>query len=313
LAEYLGTANMWKHLSTKHAGDDRMSLQVGAGRVDRVEEQRVAIPIAAFTEDAGFIADRIAALPDGFLDPATMTFQLCFQSWIIRVDGLTALVDPCNGNGRKRGNIPFFDDLDTPYLERLAACGTPAETIDLVFCTHMHNDHCGWNTRQIDGRWVPTFPNATYVFVDAEYARWDTASPNRHPNDFNVSVFDESVRPIVEAGQAKIVSLPYVVSPSLTVEPAVGHTVGHAMLRLECEGATAYFVGDVVHHPVQVFRPDLHFPGCDDLTAAIATRRRLFRRVSEEGAIIFPAHFAAPHHGRVEMGDDEEFVFLPGA
>jgi glyoxylase-like metal-dependent hydrolase (beta-lactamase superfamily II) len=289
-----------------------MSLHVGAARIDRVEEQQVPIPIAALTDDARFIADSIAPLPDGFLDPETMTFQFCFQSWVIHVDGVSILVDPCNGNGRKRGNVPIFDDLDTPYLERLTAIGTPAEAIDLVFCTHMHNDHCGWNTQQIDGRWVPTFPNATYVFVDAEYARWDTASPTQHPNDFNVSVFDESVRPVVEAGQAKIVSVPDALAPSVTVEPAVGHTVGHAMLRLESEGATAYFVGDTVHHPVQVFRPELHLPGCDDLTAAIATRRRVFRRVGNERALLFPAHFAEPHHGRVEMGGNEEFAFVPG-
>jgi glyoxylase-like metal-dependent hydrolase (beta-lactamase superfamily II) len=289
-----------------------MSLRVGAARVDRVEEQRIPIPIAAFSDDAEFIASSIAPLPDGFLDPETMTFQFCFQSWIIRVDGLTILVDPCNGNGRQRGNVPIFDDLDTPYRERLAALGTPAEAIDCVFCTHMHNDHCGWNTHQVDGRWVPTFPNATYVFVDAEYARWDTSSPDVHPNDFNVSVFDESVRPVVEAGQAKIVALPYALSPCVTIEPAVGHTVGHAMLRLKSDGATAYFVGDVVHHPVQVFRPDLHLPGCDDLTAAIATRRTVFRRASENGAILFPAHFAEPHHGRVENDGDEEFAFVAG-
>ena len=289
-----------------------MSLRIGAARVDRVEEQRVSIPIAALTDDDDFLAGRIAPLPNGFLDPESMTFQFCFQSWVVRVDGLTILVDPCNGNGRKRGNVPIFDDLETPYLERLAALGTPAEAIDLVFCTHMHNDHCGWNTQQVDGRWVPTFPNASYVFVDVEYARWDTSSSDVHPNDFNVSVFDESVRPVVEAGQAKIVSLPYALSPCVTVELAVGHTVGHAMLRLECDGATAWFVGDVVHHPVQVFRPELHLPGCDDLTAAIATRRSLFGRASANGAILFPAHFAAPHHGRVEVDTDEEFSFVAG-
>ena len=289
-----------------------MSLQVGTARIDRVEEQRVAIPIAAFTDDDTFIADRIAPLPDGFLDPDAMTFQFCFQSWVIGIDGLVILVDPCNGNGRKRGNVPLFDDLDTPYLERLAALGTPAEEIDLVFCTHMHNDHCGWNTHQADGRWVPTFPNATYVFVDVEYARWDTSSPEVHPNDFNVSVFDESVRPVVEAGQAKIVSLPYALSASVTVEPAVGHTVGHAMLHLESEGATAYFVGDVVHHPVQIFRPELHLPGCDDLAQAIGTRRAIFRRAHEQGALVFPAHFAEPHHGRVETDEREEFAFIAG-
>ena len=286
-------------------------MQAGAARVDRVEEQQLAIPIAAFTDDAELLATRIAPLPDGFLDPEAGTFQFCFQSWVIQVDGLIVLVDPCNGNGRTRPGMPLFDDLDTPYLERLVAVGAPADAIDVVFCTHLHHDHCGWNTQRTGGRWVPTFPNAEYVFVDAEYARWDPHSPVRHPNDFTPSVFDESVRPVVDAGQARMVSLPYAISPSLSVEPAAGHTVGHALLRLESEGVRADFVGDVVHHPVQVFRPELHLPGCDDLAMAIATRRAVFRRASDEGALLFPAHFAEPHHGRVAV-DGEEFVFLPG-
>ena len=221
------------------------------------------------------------------------------------------LVDPCNGNGRV-GRPAVFNDLDTPYLERLAALGTPADAIDVVFCTHLHNDHCGWNTRLVDGRWVPTFPNARYVFVDAESARWDTRSTARHPNDFNVSVFDECVLPVVEAGRAEIVSMPHAISPSLSIEPATGHTVGHAMLVLASGGALAYFLGDVLHHPCQVFRPELHLPGCDDLAEAIATRRTLFRRACDERALVFPAHFPAPHHGRIEVGGGEEFSFSAG-
>jgi hypothetical protein len=133
-------------------------------------------------------------------------------------------------------------------------------------------DPCNGNGRA--GRPAPEF------IADTEYARWDTDAPEQHPNDFNVSVFDESVRPVVAAGLARIVSVPYEVSPSLTIEPAPGHTVGHAMLRLASRGACAFFVGDVVHHPVR--------------------------------ALVFPAHFPAPHHGRIDVGDDEEFVFLDG-
>jgi glyoxylase-like metal-dependent hydrolase (beta-lactamase superfamily II) len=290
------------------------SLRIGSARVDRVEEQQFSVPLAAMTDDEDFVARRIAPLPRGFLDPDTRDFQFCCHSWIIRVDGLTVLVDPCNGNGRT-GRPDVFNDLDTPYLERLAAVGTPVEAIDVVFCTHLHNDHCGWNTQPVDGGWVPTFPNATYVFVDTEYARWDPDRGEHHPNDFNVSVFDESVRPVVDAGQAVIVSAPHGISPSLSIERAPGHTVGHCMLRLESDGARADFVGDVLHHPVQVFRPDLHLPGCDDLAQAVATRRAVFRRASEEGALVFPAHFAAPHHGRVEVGttpDGDEFLFSAG-
>ena len=290
-----------------------MTLRIGSALVDRVEEQQVPIPLAMITDDDELVERRIAPLPPGFLDPENKTFRFCFQSWIVRVDGLTVLVDPCNGNGRSGRPAPMFDGLDTPYLERLAAVGAPADAIDVVFCTHLHYDHCGWNTQLVDGRFVPTFPNARYVFVDTEYARWDPAG-EPHPNDFNGNVFDESVRPVVESGQAMIVSAPHQLSPSLRIESAPGHTVGHAALCLDSQGTRAWFVGDVVHHPVQVFRPELHLPGCDDLAQAIATRRTVFGSIRDEDALMFPAHFAEPHHGRVAHAEtaDEEFVFLPG-
>jgi hypothetical protein len=83
------------------------------------------------------------------------------------------------------------------------------------------------------------------------------------------------------------------------------------MLRLESEGARAYFTGDVFHHPAQVTRPECHLPGCDDLSLAIATRAAVVARVHEDGAFLFPAHFSDPHYGTLAL-DDAEFVFLPG-
>jgi glyoxylase-like metal-dependent hydrolase (beta-lactamase superfamily II) len=228
----------------------------------------------------------------------------------LRVDGLTVLVDPCTGNGRK-GRGPHFDDLNTPYLERLAALGTPVERIDVVFCTHLHHDHCGWNTVQEDGRWIPTFPNATYLFVSDEYRRWDTANPDRHPNTFNPNVFDECVKPVVDAGQARFVDVPHQVSASLTIEAAPGHTVAHSVLRLVSSGVRGYFTGDAFHHPVQMTRPELHLPGCDDLETAIKTRALLAQRILEDDAFVFPAHFPLPHYGRLEW-DGDEVAFVPG-
>jgi glyoxylase-like metal-dependent hydrolase (beta-lactamase superfamily II) len=285
-------------------------LQIGEAAVDRVEEQQMPVPFGLLTDDEEFIARRVTPLPSGFLDPATMTFRFSNHSWVIRVDGLTVLVDPCNGNGRTRA-VPTFHDLHFPYLERLAATGATADTIDVVFCTHLHNDHCGWNTQRVDGRWVPTFPNAEYVFVDTEYQRWSPGAAARHPNDFNESVFDECVRPVVDAGQARIVSLPHAIARSLSLEAAPGHTLGHSLLRLASDAVRAYFTGDVFHHPAQVTRPELHLPGCDDLGTAIATRRELVRRILAERALLFPAHFPAPHYGTLER-DADEIVFVPG-
>ena len=287
-----------------------MSLRIGSGEIDRVEEQQMPIPFALLSDDEEFIARRVAPLPSGFLDPATMTFLFSNHSWLIRVDGITVLVDPCNGNGRVRA-VPSFHDLHLPYLERLAATGTTAESVDVVFCTHLHNDHCGWNTQEVDGQWVPTFPNAQYLFVDTEFDRWDTNGSGEHPNAFNESVFEECVRPVVDAGQARIVSVPHVISSSLTIEFAPGHTTGHSMLRLDSDGALAYFTGDAFHHPAQMTRPEYHLPGCDDLALAVKTREALVQRIHDEGAYVFPAHFSEPHYGSVTV-DDREFVFVPG-
>ena len=288
------------------------TLRVGTALIDRVEEHTLPVPLHTLTDDEDFIARRVAPLPGGFLDRESMTFQFSNHSWIVGVDGLTVLIDPCTGNGRQ-GRGPYFDDLDTPYLERLADLGTPAEAIDMVFCTHLHHDHCGWNTMQADGQWVPTFPNADYLFASEEYRRWDSANPVRHSNTFNPDVFDECVRPVVEAGQARIITLPYEISSSMTIEPAPGHTVGHAMLRVISAGGRAYFTGDAFHHPAQLTRPELHLSGCDDLETAIATRKALVKRVLDEEAFVFPAHFPAPHHGRLAVdGDVDEVYFIPG-
>ncbi|MCK9929086.1 MBL fold metallo-hydrolase [Frankia sp. Mgl5] len=291
------------------------AIRLGHALVDRVEEHFLPVSLHALTNDESLISRRVAPLPDGFFDPDSKNFRFSNHSWLLRVDGLTVLIDPCTGNGRT-GRGPYFDGLNLPYLERLAAIGVTPDDVDIVFCTHLHHDHCGWNTRQDGREWVPTFLRAAYLFVDDEYRRWDTASTAMHPNEFNPNVFDECVRPVVEAGLAKIVPIPHTISPSLTIEPAPGHTVGHAMLRLVSGGVRAYFTGDAFHHPVQLTRPELHLPGCDDLATAIATRRALVRRALDETAFLFPAHFPEPHYGRlaVEVGapTGDEVYFEPG-
>jgi glyoxylase-like metal-dependent hydrolase (beta-lactamase superfamily II) len=56
-----------------------------------------------------------------------------------------------------------FNQQHRPFLAQLAAAGFPPESIDLVVCTHLHVDHVGWNTRLVNGEWIPTFPRARYL------------------------------------------------------------------------------------------------------------------------------------------------------
>jgi len=273
------------------------AMRVGDAEIRRVEEMTIRSPIATLTQDSALIEQHrhwlepLFLTPDGFRD-------FVFQSWIVSVDGRIVVVDPCTGNGRPH-MYPFFNMLETPYIERFSATGVRPEEVDYVFCTHLHHDHCGWSTQLRDGRFVPTFPNARYLYVRRECERWDTRLPGHVPVDYNVGVFEQSVLPILEAGLADLVEDRHRISASLDIEPAYGHTLGHSILHLASQGEEAYFTGDVFHHPLQMIDPTLHMPGCDDLAMAIETRRRVIDLCIARNALVIPAHFAAPHAGRI--------------
>ena len=92
-----------------------------------------------------------------------------------------------------------------PWLDGFHSAGLKFDDIDYVFCTHLHIDHCGWNTVLRNGRWVPTFPKAKYVFHKREYAAWEEATRRGDQPPGNVWRFN--CEPVVAAGQALLVLL----------------------------------------------------------------------------------------------------------
>jgi glyoxylase-like metal-dependent hydrolase (beta-lactamase superfamily II) len=271
------------------------SIQVGNAEIRRVEEMTIRSPMGTLTKDQALIEANKHWLAPLFLAPDDH-WDFIFQSWIMTVDSRVFVIDPCTGNGRPH-MYPMFANLDTPYIERFAASGIKPEHVDFVFCTHLHHDHCGWSTQLRHGRFVPTFPNARYVYVRREYERWDTRRPDHKPVDYNLGVFDQSVLPIMEAGLADLVDDRHRISASVEIEPAYGHSMGHSILHLDSNSREAYFTGDVFHHPLQILYPQLHMPGCDNLEMAIETRRRVAAQSADRNALIIPAHFPQPHAG----------------
>lgn len=278
-------------------------IALGHARIDSVLElELTGRPIASLGASPELIETHRHWLEPHFLE-AGDTWSLNFRSWILRVDEKVIVIDPCNGNGRPNP-MPIFDTLDIPFLERFEATGTRVEDVDYVFCTHMHHDHCGWNTMLRGGRWVPTFPRARYVFVQREYDRWHPAHAGRFQHlAYNDGVFDRSIAPVVEAGQAEFVSTPHRLTHSLLVEPGRGHTDGHSMLRLASQGAEAMFTGDAFHHPLQMVDHAIMFGDHDDREAVIATRRRLLQESLERNLLLIPAHLPFPHAGRMRQAD----------
>lgn len=213
------------------------------------------------------------------------------HSWLIRTPDLTILLDTCSGNHKDRPFNKRFHQLETPYLERLRDAGVEREEVDIVMCTHLHTDHCGWNTQLENGRWVPTFPNARYLFSKAESDRWDT----RLGNTDSPMVFNDSVLPVIESNQAVLLTGAEEIGRDLLIEPSPGHTPGHMLLKIGAGDDRGVFCGDVLHHPIQIFEPSWNTKFCQDPEQALHTRLDLLHHCAETRALLFPTHFAPPH------------------
>lgn len=268
-------------------------LTIGSVALQRVEELRIPNSIAYFTDDAQLVDAHRHWLAPHFLDDEGR-FDLVFQSWIFESEGRVVLVDPCTGNGKPHP-VPFFDMLDVPFIERMGESGYRPEDVDFVVCTHLHHDHCGWNTRLRDGKWLPTFPNARYIMQRAEYERWGPLRDRFPAFVYNEGVFERSVQPVVEAGLAELISGSHRLAPGLTAEPAPGHTIGHQMLHLVSAGRHALFTGDCFHHPIQLVEPSLPFGDAEDQDQVARMRRQLVEMSAELDALLIAAHLPAPY------------------
>lgn len=241
-------------------------------------------------------------------DEAQNRFIASIHTWVLKTTHHTILIDCCGGNDKNRPALPRFHQQSHPFLERLAEAGVSPDQVDYVCCTHLHVDHCGWNTRLIDGRWVPTFPKAKYVFSKAEHDHWKgPAGRSGH----NAGVYQDSVLPVVESGQAHMIDGDGAIGDSLIFHPTPEHSVGHLAVELRDRGQHGLFSGDVMHQPLQVFRPDWNSAFCDDIELARQSRRWVLDHAAEQQATVFTAHFAQSSAGRVgRRGDSFDWRFV---
>ena len=227
-------------------------------------------------------------------------FLLTVQSYVVRTPHHTILIDSCVGNDKDLPTRPFWNRrTDLPFMAALAAEGLGVEDIDYVMCTHLHVDHVGWNTKLLDGRWVPTFPRARYVFGQAEYAHWEAMNAHT-PN----TVFTESVLPVVEARRADLVGDEYQLGDHVRLLPTPGHTPGHFAIQLGKGRDDAVMTGDLIHVPLQARYPELSPRFDTDQAAAAVTRRAFLERYCDTATLCCTAHFPSPSSGRITRWND---------
>lgn len=290
------------------------AFTIGSVTVTRVEEvlEQGFMPSFLFPGFDPKMLDEYPQLkhPD-FLHTESGKLMSSIHSWLVQLGGKTILIDTCSGNGKARA-VPLlkrFNMLTLPFIENLAAAGIRPEDVDLVICTHLHVDHVGWNTRAVEGRWVPTFPKARYLFGRAEYEHW-TEGPGPKIFPENVPVIEDSVLPVVEAGLVDFIDAGDTIMPGLSVEAVPGHTATQLAIRCETPDGTFICSADVLHQPLQICHPELNSCFCEDGEAARTTRRRVLDYCADTNALLLPMHFGSPHAGHV-VRNGNGYCFVP--
>jgi len=230
------------------------------------------------------------ATPDGAM-------LISFQCFVLSSRDRRMMIDTCIGADRQR-EFPIFCNMKTTFLQDLEAAGFPARTIDTVLCTHLHFDHVGWNTHLVNGRWVPTFPNARYLFGQREWEHWEHLRRTGGYHSFEH--ITDSIEPILEAGLADFVGPDHRITDEVWLEPTPGHTPGHVSVRISSRGKEAVITGDMMHHPIQLAVPETQGNFDMDKQLAAKTRRAFIERYQNRKALIIGSHFCDPTSGWIE-------------
>jgi glyoxylase-like metal-dependent hydrolase (beta-lactamase superfamily II) len=270
--------------------------------IERIVE--LEVPFADALTFLPTLRPEVLAEHRGWLAPAALDpngwLIFCFQSYVVRTPHHTILIDSCVGNHKERPAFPAMHmKTDETYMRALASAGLTVEDIDFVLCTHLHFDHVGWNTRLADGRWVPTFPKARYVFAQREYAHW----MEQHAKT-PVACMADSVLPIVEAKRAEFVRSDHALDDHVRLLPTPGHTPDHFAVCLGRNRDDAVITGDVIHSPLQARYPELSMRADFDRAQAAVTRRGLLERCCDTDTLFCAAHFPSPSVGRITRWDD---------
>lgn len=282
-------------------------VDIGAIRIDLVPEVRHRLMPKGFLfpdlthADAERNADWLGPR---HLHPETLAVGLAFQAYLIRARGQNILVDTCNGNHKQRPHAPWQHDMRShAFLTSLAALGLRPEDIHIVLCTHLHTDHVGWNTRLVNGQWVPTFPNARYVMNEVELRYFEGLVGTEGTRFAHIA---DSVLPVIEAGQAELVSdtaqVLTEIGEEIFLSPSPGHSPGHMCVHAKAGGGEAVIAGDAIHHPIQLDMPDLVMRADHDPAMAAASRRRIMEHCAGAGALLCAGHIPDWSISRVHEG-----------
>jgi len=273
-------------------------FRVGEIKVTRlIESESPFLPISDMLPDA---TPQAIDPYRQWLEPAALCSQtsrmiLPVQSYLVQTRHHLVLIDTCVGNHKSCGFFkPWHRMQGDSWPNAFQRTGFRPRDVDFVLCTHLHLDHCGWNTELVNGIWHPTFENARYLFDRTEYD---------HIASKGGATFEQNIVPVMAAGRGVLVDGGYAIDDQVWLESTPGHTPGHVAIHLRSAGSRAIMIGDIMHSPVQCEEPDWRCIADEDFSRARLTRHRILEQYCETDMLILTAHFPSPSIGFVVAGD----------
>ena len=219
---------------------------------------------------------------------------------LVESQGQKIVVDTCVGNDKTLPGMKAWNKrTGGTFIQDISDQGFAPDAVDTVLCTHLHVDHVGWNTLWVDGKWMPTFGKARYLWNRAEYDHWKDQGPDSFGD-----VVTESVRPVFDAGLVDLVEEDQKITDEVRLEPTPGHTPGHVSIKIESGGEQAVITGDLTHHPAQITHPEWHSSADWDREMGEKTRRSFIERYGDQPVLVIGTHFATPTAGHIVKDGD---------
>jgi glyoxylase-like metal-dependent hydrolase (beta-lactamase superfamily II) len=223
------------------------------------------------------------------------------NSLLVRTGKKNILIETGIGNKLSEKMVRIYGQ-PAKLLENLHAAGITADDIDIVINSHLHFDHCGWNTVRTDGKIVPTFPRAKYYAPEGE---WQYA---RHPSVRDaISFISENYDPLVESGQMTLLKGGEEIVPGISVKTFPGHTAHMQGVFVESGGKTACYISDLIPTGAHL---DLSWGMSYDLypLQTIESKKRYYAQAIPEKWLTVFTHDPTTPSGYVETGEKEKLV-----
>lgn len=204
------------------------------------------------------------------------------NSVLVRTGDKNILIETGIGNKLSEKMAQIYGQ-PAGLLDSLHATGLAPEDIDIVIDSHLHFDHCGWNTVRRNGTIVPTFPKAKYYAQEGE---WKHAHENQRDG---VSYFTENYDPLVESGQMQLLRGTAEIAPGISVEVYPGHTRDLQAIIVRSRGKTACYISDLIPTSNHL---DLNWVMAYDLypVESIESRKRFYSRAIPEKWLVMFTH-----------------------